>query len=142
MAGLNINVLTLGVSDMKRARKFYEALGWKASKSSNADFTVFKSQGSLLALFGREALAKDAHVKSKGSGFRGVAAASNVRRKADVAKLLAKAKKAGAKIVKPAADVFWGGHSGYFQDPDGHLWEVCWNPQWPLDERGLINLKR
>lgn len=137
---LHINVMTLGVTDMPRARKFYEALGWKASKSSNEHFTLFKAKGCMLALYGRDALAEDAHVPAAGSGFRGVTAACNVREKGEVSVVLAKAAAAGAKVVKPAQDVFWGGHSGYFQDPDGHLWEVAWNPHWKLNADGLVEL--
>lgn len=137
---LRINVMTLGVTDMQRSRRFYEALGWTASKSSNESFTLFKSKGSMLALYGAAALAEDAHVSPDGAGFRAVTAACNVPSKEDVAKALELARLAGAKITKPAQDVFWGGHSGYFQDPDGHLWEVAWNPHWPLNADGLIDL--
>lgn len=137
----HINVMTLGVTDLARSRQFYEALGWKASKSSNEHFALFKSKGTMLALYGRAALAEDAHVPESGQGFRGVTAACNVRTKEEVAKALEMARAAGAEIVKPAQDVFWGGHSGYFRDPDGHLWEVAWNPHWPLDANGLVVLE-
>jgi uncharacterized glyoxalase superfamily protein PhnB len=138
---LAINVITLGVSDMPKARRFYEALGWQASKSSNESFTLFKAKGSMLALYGAKALAEDAHVEAKGSGFRAVTVACNVREKAQVAEVLEHARSAGAEITKPAQDVFWGGHSGYFKDLDGHLWEVAWNPHWKLDADGLVELE-
>ncbi len=137
---LRINVMTLGVTDMPRSRRFYETLGWSASKSSNEHFTLFKSKGSMLALYGVIALAEDAHVAPAGDGFRGVTAACNVPTKDDVAKVLDMALAAGGRIAKAAQDVFWGGHSGYFHDPDGHLWEVAWNPHWKLTADGLVEL--
>jgi uncharacterized protein len=79
-------------------------------------------------------------VKSEGSGFRGFTLAHNVRNKEDVAGVLKTAEAAGATITKPAQDVFWGGHSGYFADPDGNLWEVVWNPHFKLNDRGEIEL--
>lgn len=126
---------------MPRSRRFYEALGWKASKSSNEHFTLFKAKGCMLALYGAQALAEDAHVDAQGTGFRGVTAACNVRAKSEVSQVLERARAAGAEITKPAQDVFWGGHSGYFKDPDGHLWEVAWNPHWTLGPDGLVELE-
>src|SRR5579885_3637377 len=123
-----LNIVTLGVSDTARSRRFYEALGWKASSASQGDIVFFQLGGMVLALYSREALAEDATVAAAGSGFRGVTLAQNVRSKEEVARALKVAEAAGAKILKPAQDVFWGGHSGYFADPDGHLWEVAWNP--------------
>jgi uncharacterized protein len=137
-----ISVITLGVSDLVRSRKFYEALGWKASASSNEHFTLFRSTGPMLALYGREALAEDATLSAEGEGFRGVSVARNVASKELVATALAEAVAAGGRLVKPAQDVFWGGHSGYFADPDGHLWEVAWNPHWKLLPDGGIELNR
>ncbi len=137
---LQINVVTLGVIDMPRSRRFYEALGWNASKSSTERFTLFKSKGCMLALYGLQALAEDADVAPDGKGFRGVTAACNVRTKDDVAKVLDAALAAGGKVARSARDVFWGGHSGYFHDPDGHLWEVAWNPKWKLTNDGLVEI--
>jgi uncharacterized protein len=136
-----IHFVTLGVSDIGKARSFYErGLGWKPSAASQGDIVFFQLGGVVLALYPRRLLAEDATVEAKGSGFRGVTLAHNVRSKEDVAKVLQIAEAAGAAIVKPAQDVFWGGHSGYFADPDGHLWEVVWNPHFKLDERGEIQL--
>jgi hypothetical protein len=136
-----VNLITLGVSDLKRARTFYEqGLGWKASPASQGD-VVFIQLGSLvLSLYPRQLLAEDARVDAKGEGFRGFTLAHNVRTKTEVAQVLCQAEAAGGKILKPAQDVFWGGHSGYFSDPDGTLWEVAWNPILPLDERGVMML--
>lgn len=126
---------------MPRSRRFYEALGWAASKSSNEQFTLFKSKGCMLALYGVKELAEDAHVKADGKGFRGVTAACNVATKDEVAKVLSMAESAGGFVAKTAQDVFWGGHSGYFQDPDGHFWEVAWNPHWKLNADGYVELE-
>jgi uncharacterized glyoxalase superfamily protein PhnB len=85
-------------------------------------------------------LAADANVDSAGSGFEGITIAHNVRSKEEVARVLAEAEAAGATIVKPAQDTFWGGHHGYFRDLDGHLWEIAWNPFFPLDDTGTVTL--
>jgi catechol 2,3-dioxygenase-like lactoylglutathione lyase family enzyme len=135
-----ISLITLGVADVARSRAFYERLGFVASSASNADVAFFQLDGMVLALFGWSALAQDATVPEQGSGFRGVTLAHNVATKAEVAVVMAEALAAGATLVKPAQDVFWGGHCGYFADPDGHLWEVAWNPLFPLDGDGKVTL--
>ena len=113
---------------------------WKPAPGGDGNIIFFQLGGLVLALFPRDGLAEDAHVDSRGSGFRGITLAHNVARKEEVAPLLALAERSGGAIVKPARDVFWGGHSGYFADPDGHLWEVAWNPHFPMNERGEIVL--
>jgi catechol 2,3-dioxygenase-like lactoylglutathione lyase family enzyme len=136
-----LNIVTLGVSDLKRARKFYaEGLGWKASSASQDNIVFFQLGGIVLALYPRTLLAEDATVGPSGSGFRGITLAQNVREKDEVFAVLKMAEAAGGKVVKPAQDVFWGGHSGYFADPDGHLWEVAWNPHFDLNVRGEVEL--
>jgi catechol 2,3-dioxygenase-like lactoylglutathione lyase family enzyme len=136
-----ISIITLGVSDIEKARRFYESgLGWTPSSASQGDIVFFPLGGIVLALYPRALLAEDATVGSSGSGFRGVTLAYNVRARNDVAAVLKIAESAGGAIVKPAQDVFWGGHSGYFADLDGHLWEVAWNPHFKLNERGEILL--
>jgi uncharacterized protein len=135
-----ISLITLGVADVARARAFYERLGWKASKASQDAVTFFQGNGLALALFGREDLAKDAGVANSPPGFSGITLAYNARSKEEVDRVHAHALSAGAKPVKQPHDVFWGGYSGYFADPDGHLWEVAWNPFFPLDERGNLSL--
>lgn len=133
-----LTLITLGVTDLAASRAFYARLGWRESSASQPAIAFFQAGGTALALFGAEALAEDARQPAGGgvSGFRGVTLAHNVRSKGEVAEVLAEAERAGARIVKPAQDVFWGGHSGYFADPDGHLWEVAWNPFLPLDGQG------
>ena len=135
-----INIVTLGVADMKRARAFYEALGWKASAASQEGVTFFQGNGTVLALFGRADLAHDAGVADLPTGFAGMSLAYNAASKADVDRVFAHALTCGAKALKAPADVFWGGYSGYFADPDGHLWEVAWNPLFPQDSDGRIML--
>ncbi|RTQ99629.1 VOC family protein [Halomonas nitroreducens] len=123
-----ISMITLGVADLARAVRFYEqGLGWPRLESPPA-VAFFPLHGTWLSLYGREALAEDAGVPAEGSGFAGVALAHNVASEAEVDVVLAQAVQAGARLVKPGQRVFWGGYSGYFADPDGHLWEVAHNP--------------
>jgi len=135
-----ISLITLGVADVARSRAFYEALGWKASPASQDDVTFFQANGMALALFGRQALAEDAMVEDWPAGFAGVTLAYNTRLKDEADALFARAVECGARPVKPPRDTFWGGYAGYFADPDGHLWEIAWNPHFPLDERGNLHL--
>jgi uncharacterized protein len=128
-----ISIITLGVSDLERSTRFYrDGLGLPAD-TSNANITFLKLRGTWLSLYPREALAEDALVPAEGSGFRGFTLAHNVASKAEVDRTLAEAVRAGAKLLKPGQDVFWGGYSGYFADPDGFLWEVAWNPHFKLE---------
>ncbi|MBZ0252727.1 MAG: VOC family protein [Candidatus Methylomirabilis sp.] len=135
-----ISLITLGVADVARSRRFYEALGFRASGASRPGVAFFQAGGMALGLYGREALAEDAGMAPEGSGFPGVALAYNVRTPEEVARTLAEAEAAGARVVKPAEDAFWGGRTGYFADPDGHLWEVAWNPHFPLSPDGSLRL--
>ena len=132
--------MTLGVADMAKARAFYETLGFKASGQSNEHVTFFQAGGMIFGLYGRAALAADAGVDDSAPGFSGVALAYNGRDKAEVDAVLAEAVCAGGTLIKPGEDVFWGGYSGYFADPDGHLWEVAWNPFFPIADDGSISL--
>ena len=120
-----ISLITLGVADVARSRVFYEALGWRASRASQPDVAFFQANGWALALFSREALAQDAYVENSAPGFSGIALAHNGRTKAEVDEVHAAAVAAGAKPVKMPHETVWGGYSGYFADPDGHLWEVA-----------------
>lgn len=137
-----ISVITLGVSDLPRSRRFYcEGLGWKASSTSSEHIVFIDMGGIVLGLYPRDLLAADATL-SPGSGFGGVTLAQNVGSKAEVDAALRVAVEAGATLLKPAADTFWGGYSGYFADPDCHPWEVAYNPFWGLDEAGSVVLPR
>ena len=136
-----VSIICLGVADLKTSRNFYEnGLGWKASSISSEGIVFFQLGGIVLGLYPTDKLAEDALQNPYGTGFKGVTLAHNVPAKEDVAKVLLHAEKAGASIVKEAQDVFWGGHSGYFSDPDGHLWEVAWNPYCVMNERGELVL--
>jgi uncharacterized protein len=100
----------------------------------------FQAGGMALALYPRDELAKDANVAASGDGFRAISLAYDARNREEVDSVLKEAESAGAKILKPAQEAFWGGYSGYFSDPDGFLWEVAWNPFFPLAEDGSIRL--
>ncbi len=124
-----VSIVTLGVGDLGRAVAFYrDGLGWPLSGASEEDIAFFKTGGVVLALYPREALAEDVGVDPAGGGFSGVTLAHNVAQKERVDSTLAEAASAGARIVKGAQEVFWGGRSGCFADRDGHLWEVAWAP--------------
>ncbi len=128
-----ITLVTLGVSDLARAIRFYrDGLGLP-QRATPESVAFFEMRGMWLSLYAREALAEDATVSPEGSGFRGFTLAHNVRSPEAVDRLLAEAVAAGATLVKPGQKVFWGGYSGYFADPDGFLWEVAWNPDLPID---------
>lgn len=135
-----LSLVTLGVTDVAKSRRFYEKLGWKAGKPSNESVVFFQTGGMIVALWGRAELAKDARVKPGKPGS--VSLAYNARSRAEVDRVFKQAAKAGAKVLKPAEKVFWGGYSGYFADPDGHLWEVAWNPGFKLAKNGAIKLPR
>jgi uncharacterized protein len=138
-----VHIITLGVKDLKKSRKFYEkGMGFGVSSASKGDVVFFHTGGAILALYPWGKLAEDATVPEKGSGFRGVALAHNVEEREYVAQVLEQAEAAGGKIVKKAQDAPWGGHSGYFADPDGHLWEVAWNPHFSFEKDGRIKLPK
>ena len=121
-------MITLGVQDMDKAVRFYQqGLGFPRMKSS-PEVAFFTLNGSWLGLYDRASLAEDAGVFAAGSGFPGFTLAHNVATRNEVDQILQQAVDAGGKLVKPAGEVFWGGYSGYFSDPDGYLWEVAHNP--------------
>lgn len=132
-----MSMITLGVADMHRSIRFYEqGLGFPRHGEGD-DVAFFSLNGTWLGLYPRNELADDAQVDSSGTGFRGVSISYNLDSKSDVDSAMKLALAAGAKLVKKPQDVFWGGYSGYFSDPDGHLWEIAHNPfTWigPSDE--------
>jgi catechol 2,3-dioxygenase-like lactoylglutathione lyase family enzyme len=137
-----INMITLGVADLRRSIRFYrDGLRFRTEAKDTDDIAFFAATGSLLGLYPLDKLAEDIgpHVKPR-KGFSGITLIHNVRTKKEVAETLAFAEKAGAKIEKPAQDTFWGGHSGYFSDPDGYYWEVAWAPNFKLDESGMLEM--
>jgi catechol 2,3-dioxygenase-like lactoylglutathione lyase family enzyme len=133
-----LSLVTLGVADLARAQRFYEALGWKRGNRDDG-VVFFQLPGMVLALWSRTALAEDARV-ADGGGFGGITFAYNARSRAEVDATLAEARAAGARILKPAEDTAWGGYSGYFADVDGHAWEVAWNPFWTISADGTVRL--
>lgn len=134
-----VSLITLGVGDLARSRRFYEALGWSTSAGPEDDVIFFQAGGSVLALWDRAKLAEDSGVED-GGGWGGVTLAHNVRSPEEVDAIMQQAEKAGATIARPAAETFWGGYSGAFVDPDGHPWEIAHNPGWTLHEDGSISL--
>ncbi|WP_299315650.1 VOC family protein [uncultured Halomonas sp.] len=136
-----MSLITLGVADLPRARRFYEeGLGWRVGLAVDGEVVFFQLNGLILSLYSRAALAEDAGMGEAGSGFSGIALAHNVRSEPEVDLVLSEAKRAGGRIVKPASRAEWGGYSGYFADPDGHLWEVAHNPGFPIDAEGNTRL--
>jgi catechol 2,3-dioxygenase-like lactoylglutathione lyase family enzyme len=123
-----ISMITLGVRDLEVAIGFYEKGLGLPRMESPPEVAFFTLDGTWLGLYGRAALAEDATVPAEGHGFAGVALAHNVASEAEVDAVLAQAVAAGGRLVKPGQKVSWGGYSGYFADPDGHLWEVAHNP--------------
>ena len=135
-----VSLITLGVSDIKRSRGFYESLGFVASPASQESVTFLKAGGVSICLYGLADLARDAHVEKGNGGFSGITLACNVRSPAEVDEFLQQAIASGATLKKPAQKVFWGGYSGYFADPDGFLWEVAFNPFWTFAADGSVVL--
>jgi len=135
-----ISLVTLGVADLERARRFYEALGWKSDSKPEQGVVFFQAGGVVVGLWGRAQLAEDSGVDDPG-GFGGIALAYNVGSPEEVDAALAEAERAGAKVVRPGAPTFWGGYSGAFLDPDGHAWEVAHNPGWELGPDGAVVLE-
>jgi uncharacterized protein len=134
-----VTVITLGVSDLKRARAFYEALGWRSRAGEDDDVVFFQIGGSVLSLWDRARLAHDSGVEL-GSGYGGITLAHNVESPAEVDEIVGQAQQAGATISRAPAGTFWGGYSGVFLDPDGYPWEVAHNPHWALDDDGNVTL--
>ncbi|MCX4688345.1 VOC family protein [Kitasatospora purpeofusca] len=138
-----LSIVTLGVTDLDRSARFYEALGWNRSAASSPEIVWFRTADSVLGLYPHDELAADAGVPSAGEpAFRGVTLAVNLESPALVDAALATAVEAGAVVVKPPATTGWGGYSCYFEDPDGHLWELAHNPFFPFTEDGSLDLPR
>lgn len=136
-----VSLVTLGVENLERSREFYERLGWRRSMAEADGVVFFQLRGGMIfSLYPRAELAKDANTAAGGSGFRGIALAYNTRKAEEVDAALAAAVAAGGKLQKPGEKAFWGGYSGYFADPDGHLWEVAWNPGFAMSADGGIQL--
>nr|WP_242606533.1 VOC family protein [Protofrankia symbiont of Coriaria ruscifolia] len=134
-----VSLITLGVGDVRRARAFYERLGWQGQEVEETVF--FQTGGIVLVLWGRDKLARDCGItEGQTGGFSGVALAHNVRSKAAVDDVIAAAERAGATVTRPPAETFYGGYAGVFTDLDGHAWEIAHNPGFPLAADGSITV--
>jgi len=134
-----VTLITLGVRDLARSRRFYTDLGWTPTWE-NDDVVFFQAGRQAIAIWSRAALAADAGVDDDDAAFTAVALAQNARSMREVDAIVAKAASAGAEVTRAPADTFYGGYAGYVRDPDGHLWEIAWNPGFPLDEHGGITI--
>lgn len=135
-----ISLVTLGVDNLDRAVRFYEAMGLQRNQSITEGVAFFQMGGLVLGLWGRDQLATDAGIAGAKGSFSGVSLAYNTRSEAEVDEVLAHAERAGGRIIKPAQRAFWGGWYGYFADTEGHLWEVAHNPDFPIAKDGTISL--
>ena len=138
----HLHLITLGVRDFERSRKFYaETLGWKPASNSSDEVAFFQAGGVVLALYPREKLAEDALTSPEGGGFAGVTLAYNAASEQEVDEIIVDLAAKGVQIAKQPQKVFWGGYSSYFVDPDGFYWEVAYNPFFPFDENGDLKLE-
>jgi uncharacterized protein len=134
-----LSLITLGISDLDQARKFYEALGWRTGAEEGDDVVFFQAGGMVFALWDRAKLAEDSAVK-EGSGWGGVTLAYNTRSEKEVDEVIEEARAAGATIGREPGETFWGGYSGVFIDPDGYPWEVAHHPHWTIEEDGSLTI--
>jgi uncharacterized protein len=134
-----LNLVTLGVADLERARRFYEALGWKTGADPGDDVVFFQAGEMIFALWDRARLAADSAVEDA-PGWGGVTLAVNFGSREEVAQTIEEARAAGARIGREPAETFWGGYSAVFVDPDGHPWEVAHNPHWTVTADGGVKL--
>ena len=132
-----VSLITLGISDLDRARKFYESLGWKTGAEPGDVVVFFQAGGMVLALWGRAKLAEDSAVADS-PGWGGITLAHNTRSTDEVDEVIEQARAAGATIGREPAETFWGGYSGIFIDPDGHPWEVAHHPRWKIEKDGSL----
>jgi len=134
-----LSLITLGVSDLTRARSFYEALGWKSGAAPDDDVVFFQGPGMVVALWDRASLAEDSAVSDPG-GWGGITLAYNTRSPEEVDEVIEEARAAGATIGREPGEAFWGGYTAVFIDPDGHPWEVAHNPRWTIADDGSVIL--
>lgn len=140
MTPQRVTLITLGVTDLVATRAFYKALGWVEHPRSQESIAFFQLNGMALGLFGLEALAKDQGREGARLGFGAATLAQNFNSEEEVNTAFAHALSCGATQLKAPELVFWGGYSGYYSDPDGHVWELAYNPYWPLDADGALLL--
>ncbi|WP_108258485.1 VOC family protein [Mangrovicoccus ximenensis] len=139
MTPQRVTLITLGVDDLARAKEFYAALGWTPAEEQEG-VAFYQMNGLALGLFGRAALAADQGRPGADLGTGAMTLAQNFATESEVDAAWAQALEAGATPLKAPGKVFWGGYSGYYSDPDGHVWELAMNPFWPLGEDGSLTL--
>lgn len=140
MTPQRVTLITLGVADLPASRAFYARLGWIEHGESQPGIAFFQMYGAVLGLFGRDDLAKDQGRQGAALGTGAMALSQNFPSEAEVDSAFAAALAAGGHALKAPEKVFWGGYSGYWADPDGHVWEVAFNPFWPLARDGSLTL--
>lgn len=137
----HLHIITLGVADFERSRKFYtETLGWKPAAASQDDIAFFQAGGAVFAIYPREKLAEDAGISAQGSGFAGFTMSYNAQSESEVDEIIQQVSSKGGVIAKQPQKVFWGGYSSYIADPDGYLWEVAYNPFFAFDDAGNLKI--
>jgi catechol 2,3-dioxygenase-like lactoylglutathione lyase family enzyme len=134
-----VSLITLGVTDLAEARRFYEALGWETGAEPDDDVAFFQAGEMVLALWDRAKLAEDSCTEDAG-GWGGMTLALNLGSPDQVDRVIEEARAAGARIGREPGETFWGGYSGVFIDPEGHPWEIAHNPHWTLTESGGVRL--
>lgn len=135
-----VTLITLGVADLARSRDFYARWGWRPHPASQDSVTFYQMNGAVLGLFGIADLAADQGRPGASLGMGAMTLAQNCNDRVETDAVFDAAIAAGATVLKRPEPVFWGGYSGYFADPDGHVWEIAHNPFWPLAEDGALNL--
>ena len=135
----SISLVTLGVSDYERAKSFYEALGWRVTWEAE-ETSFFEANGVVLVLWSREKLAADMGIRDESPGWGGIALAHNVGSREEVHDVIELARRHGGEITREPAETFYGGYAGVFRDPDGHVWEIAWNPGFTLGPDGSLVL--
>lgn len=138
-----ISIVTIGVEDVARSRRFYEeGMGWPVASDSGDEIVFFNLPGAILAIYSYEDLAEETGLPmTRGLGFGGITLAQNFKSKEEVDQVMETARSAGALILTPPVDRHWGGYSGYFADPDGYPWEIAWGPDFEFNEDGTLRLK-
>lgn len=134
-----LSLVTIGARDLPALRAFYKRLGWEETEISSDSYAVFKTAGVLLSLFPLVELAQDAGIEvPQHEGFSAITLAINVDTPGEVDQVISSVKQSGGNVLREPSDAFWGGRTSYFSDPEGHLWEVAWNPTAVFDERGAM----
>ena len=138
-----VSLVTLGTVDLDRAICFYrDGLGWPLAEigAGSGEVAFFRTGGAIVTMYLRHLLAGEAGLSPEGTGFGGIVLSHNVRERHQVDEILAEAERAGGRILKPGREMDWGGYCGHLADPDGHIWEIAWNPGFPILEDGTLQL--